>query len=950
MNTIALTVQKIQNGEMSEFSTLFQETHNKTYFLALNMINNEEDALDITQETYVQAFTQIQTLKDPRAVMSWLNTITRNLCYSFLRKKKPLLCRDDNEYDKIFIKPDENEEFCPESAVEKSEVRKILLSLLDKLPENQKEIILLADYQQLSMAAISDMLCISESAAKSRLHRAHKKLRELVEQKEEEGVKIRSLLLPIPILKQLLQEEAFENKLNPHKASRILKKAAKKAGVSMTKSGLETTGPNFSIIRKMSEMLQCIGQSKSFIPFVTKAMQFCLFFIIGIVFLFNFIIPRYIMFDVPFDDKGIYIDVSKLYNGYPAAVKADSQWDHYYDYDKEKTVTTNPISTERVKKVQTTFESAELPNSIGQADTTTVKTLSASTAFTYPTDPNDNSVTGSKEPEVSTEPTTEPNSTNTTSASTTTESTGQTGYTNSAGSKDPVKSTNPTGFTDPTESESTVTASALTTTESIDLTDLTEPSDITTESVSSGTTAAHSSLEIETTTQPKYTRKIYIDTTKHSSWNEFQAKIYAYFSGKDLEEPAAVWIEGKKEPGSAGLYSFEVSEKFEFVTFTRMNPDNLSDRDYWEDEHVSDTVWNKTVEIEIPPDKNTFYLYDGYPTEGKANGQWDPYENEMAAATEEITSVATTISETMESKEDTNTTEAAELEEATELEKATELEETTELEEAADNIIAEHKNIRVLMDGYYNCTDNYSGQLDSNDLVWSIESLSDSSARSGINVDESGKVEIDKDVLLGTTFNVKAKSGNDCEIWNIEVILPVSETFFPDEAFMKYIDGRSGGRHTFTKAQAEAIKTMDANNKNIASVQGIKYFTDITSLNFNDNQLTELDVSENTELKNISCGRNQLTGKLDLSNNTNLTGIYVPNNQLTELDISKSINMQKITFYNNKLTKLDITNNVNLINIDGRGNLLTELDTSKNTALEVFECGPIVAHMSRHKF
>jgi len=103
------------------------------------------------------------------------------------------------------------------------------------------------------------------------------------------------------------------------------------------------------------------------------------------------------------------------------------------------------------------------------------------------------------------------------------------------------------------------------------------------------------------------------------------------------------------------------------------------------------------------------------------------------------------------------------------------------------------------------------------------------------------------------------------------------------------------------------------------------------------NQLTSLDVSNNTALEYLYCYDNQLTS-LDVSNNTALTTLSCYSNQLTSLDVSTNTALTDLYCYSNQLTSLDVSNNTALIYLWCTSNQLTSLDVSTNTALTSLYC------------
>ena len=109
---------------------------------------------------------------------------------------------------------------------------------------------------------------------------------------------------------------------------------------------------------------------------------------------------------------------------------------------------------------------------------------------------------------------------------------------------------------------------------------------------------------------------------------------------------------------------------------------------------------------------------------------------------------------------------------------------------------------------------------------------------------------------------------------------------FPDEAFwsylLKYVDKNRNG--TLSQEERYAVETINVNYMNIRSLKGIEFFPKLTELYCVGNQLTELDVSNNTALMKLYCGKNQLT-ELDLSQNSKLIDLDCGNNQLTSLNV-----------------------------------------------------------------
>jgi len=133
------------------------------------------------------------------------------------------------------------------------------------------------------------------------------------------------------------------------------------------------------------------------------------------------------------------------------------------------------------------------------------------------------------------------------------------------------------------------------------------------------------------------------------------------------------------------------------------------------------------------------------------------------------------------------------------------------------------------------------------------------------------------------------------------------------------------------------VTSLNVVAKEISDLTGIEAFIALTQLTCYENQLTSVDVSNNTLLDYLHVGTNELT-TLDVSNNTVLTSLYCYDNQLTALDVSNNTVLTSLYCYNNQLTTLDVSNNTALTSLDCSNNLLTALDVSANTALTSLSC------------
>lgn len=130
----------------------------------------------------------------------------------------------------------------------------------------------------------------------------------------------------------------------------------------------------------------------------------------------------------------------------------------------------------------------------------------------------------------------------------------------------------------------------------------------------------------------------------------------------------------------------------------------------------------------------------------------------------------------------------------------------------------------------------------------------------------------------------------------------------------------------------DTITYLHIPEKNISDLSGIEDFVALEYLECFGNQLTNLDMSNNTFLEYLGCGANLLT-RVDVSKNTNLSQLYCGDNRLTELDISNNVNLTNLHCWINRLTSLDLTKNINLIGLGCGKNKISELNLTHNIAL-----------------
>ena len=171
-----------------------------------------------------------------------------------------------------------------------------------------------------------------------------------------------------------------------------------------------------------------------------------------------------------------------------------------------------------------------------------------------------------------------------------------------------------------------------------------------------------------------------------------------------------------------------------------------------------------------------------------------------------------------------------------------------------------------------------------------------------------------------------------------KVRIAIDKENFPDDIFREYLLGQDyGWDGVLTEREIMNITEMDVYDMDISSLQGIEYFTALTVLDCDDNELTTLDISKNTALVKLYCSWNHLTS-LDITNNVALKRLLCYDNELTSLDVSKNTALTYLDCEENKITALDISMCTELESLICGYNELTQLDISNLTYLEYLDC------------
>jgi RNA polymerase sigma-70 factor, ECF subfamily len=162
-----------------DFWEIYDQHYHRVRKLTTALVRDQWAAEDLTQETFARVQDHLADLKDPAKLSSWIFRIAYNLCQDHFRTMGKSVISDDLERVETGIA----EENSLQKEFEQREMGACVQEEVDRLPDSLRTVIILADIVEFNHREIADLLGITVENAKVRLHRARKKLKELLKQK-----------------------------------------------------------------------------------------------------------------------------------------------------------------------------------------------------------------------------------------------------------------------------------------------------------------------------------------------------------------------------------------------------------------------------------------------------------------------------------------------------------------------------------------------------------------------------------------------------------------------------------------------------------------------------------------------------------------------------------------------------------------------------------------------
>lgn len=242
-DSLKKAIAQMKNGEEKGFNEVYSATYNRVYFRAKQIMKKEEDAQDLTQIVFVEAYKNIHTLQAAEALYSWLDGITYNQGMKIYRKQKDVLLTEEAEGVFDIIESNDISSM-PELTADQKATAEIIKGIIEELPELQRTAVVAYYFDGLKVEQIAEMMECSVNTIKSRLNYARKYIKERVEEKErKEGYRLH--VFGLPVLWYAIKEMADKTTLTAQAAQGIYNGACFNVGLqaaAITISGTTAAG------------------------------------------------------------------------------------------------------------------------------------------------------------------------------------------------------------------------------------------------------------------------------------------------------------------------------------------------------------------------------------------------------------------------------------------------------------------------------------------------------------------------------------------------------------------------------------------------------------------------------------------------------------------------------------------------------------------------------------
>jgi RNA polymerase sigma-70 factor (ECF subfamily) len=161
-------IKRVQKGHTEAYQVIVERYMKRAYYIALGFVRNAQDAMDVSQESFIKAFRKIKRFDPEKSFFPWFYKLLKNLCLDHIKRRSRT---QEIPLDEARVLKEERED---------REMKEILWRGIEKLPFEQKEVILLRYFQQLSYQEIAEVTARPVGTVMSSLFYAKRRLREAI--------------------------------------------------------------------------------------------------------------------------------------------------------------------------------------------------------------------------------------------------------------------------------------------------------------------------------------------------------------------------------------------------------------------------------------------------------------------------------------------------------------------------------------------------------------------------------------------------------------------------------------------------------------------------------------------------------------------------------------------------------------------------------------------------
>ena len=173
-------VEQVIGGDVDSFAVLVDRYQDRIYGTVLNYVSNPDDAVDITQESFVKAYSNLRSFNASSAFYTWIYRIAVNTAIDFLRRQRSRVADslDDHKFVEVGFEPASKDPSAdPEKVLARTEQRRALRKAIGSLSDKLRSVVVLHDVEGLSQEEVADILRVPVGTVKSRVSRARAELR-----------------------------------------------------------------------------------------------------------------------------------------------------------------------------------------------------------------------------------------------------------------------------------------------------------------------------------------------------------------------------------------------------------------------------------------------------------------------------------------------------------------------------------------------------------------------------------------------------------------------------------------------------------------------------------------------------------------------------------------------------------------------------------------------------